>query len=168
MFCSSCGSPVNDGQKFCSKCGAPASPSGAPSPSGAAPVQPAAPARPPVDNMNTPPKAPEKKMGNRLAIISIAILIVSSAIFIPVAITRVFEDYMSVGLVSALIYVVAVMAAFVLMIVSVVKYRSTLSKVMIVIYTILFVLIITAVVIVMLVFLGSCLWEECTDCVHHF
>ena len=95
------------------------------------------------------------------------ILFVSSAIVLPLAFTRVLDDYPLFGITLAIVYVAAVIVAYVLMIISLAKYRSVLSKVMIWIYGIILVVTLIIGVIMMVAFGVDC-YNDCTECVHHF
>lgn len=176
MYCKSCGSFIEDGQSFCSNCGTPVTQPVQPAPQTAVqqvqpaqPVQQVAAVQTSVEkkSISDEEKARRKKKGTILGIISIAILFGMSSIVIPIAATRVLDDYPLFGVALALVYVAAVIVAYVLMIVSLVKYRSVLSKVMIWIYGII--LVITVVLgVIMMVSLGMDCYNDCTECVHHF
>lgn len=157
MFCNSCGSPINDGQKFCANCGAPV-------------VQ--APAAQPQVNVNNtvapaPVKPRNKKKGNILCLISMAVILVSTAIIVPLSVTRVLDDYPVVGITVAMVYVAAIIAAYVIMVVSLVKYRSVLSKIMIVIYIVALVIFFIAAVIFVMGAVMDC-GNDFVNCLHHF
>ena len=90
-----------------------------------------------------------------------------SAIVIPLELTRVLDEYMLFGVAIALVYVAAVIAAYVLMIISLVKYRSTLPKVMIWIYGIILVVTVIYGVLFMVSASIDC-GNDCVECIHHF
>ena len=174
MFCSNCGSPVGDNEKFCKACGTPvnvqsAQPVMQQTPVSQQPVQQVAAVQSPVEKnrLSDEEKARRKKKGTVLGIISMAILLGMSAIVLPLAVTRALDDYPLFGVALALVYVAAVIVAYVLMVVSLVKYRSTLSKVMIWIYGIILVITVVLGVIRMVSFGMDC-YNDCTECVHHF
>ena len=153
MFCNSCGSPIGDGQKFCANCGAP--------------VVQAPAAQPQVMNTGRPSKPRNKKKGNILCLISMAVILVSTAIIVPLSVTRVLDDYPIVGITVAMVYVAAIIAAYVIMVVSLVKYRSVLSKIMIVIYIVALVIFFIAAVIFVMGAVMDC-GNDFVNCLHHF
>ena len=153
MFCNSCGSPINDGQKFCANCGAPVV---------QAPI-----AQPQVMNTSAPSRPRNKKKGNILCLISMAVILVSTAIIVPLSVTRVLDDYPVVGITVAMVYVAAIIAAYVIMVVSLVKYRSVLSKIMIVIYIVALVIFFIAAVIFVMGAVMDC-GNDFVNCLHHF
>ena len=174
MFCSNCGAPIGDNDKFCKACGTPVQVQSATPITQQAPVyqqsaQQVTPVQTSVEKsgMSDEEKARRKKRGTILGITSIAILFGMSIIVLPLAATRVLDDYPVFGVSLALIYVAAVIVAYVLMIFSLVKYRSVLSKVMIWIYGII--LVVTLILGAVLMFsVGIECGNDCTDCVHHF
>ena len=174
MFCSNCGSPVGDNEKFCKACGTPvnvqsAQPVMQQTPVSQQPVQQVAAVQSPIEKsgISDEEKARRKKNGTTLGIISIALLFGMSAIVLPLAVTRVLDDYPLFAVALAFIYVAAVIVAYVMMIVSLVKYRSVLSKVMIWIYGIILIVTVVSGVIMMVSFGMDC-YNDCTECVHHF
>lgn len=169
MFCSKCGAQIGDDDKFCKACGTPVNVQPAAPVTQQAPVQQVAAVQPPVEknSISDEEQARRKKKGTILGIISMVILFVSSAIFIPLGISRVLDDYPLFAVATAFVYIAAVVSAYVLMIVSLVKYRSALSKIMIWIYGAI--LIISGIVcVVLLIGFGMDCANECTECVHHF
>ena len=174
MFCPNCGAQVGDNDKFCKVCGTPVNVQPAPpvmqqAPFNQQPVQQVTTVQSPVgkNSLSDEEKARRKKKGTILGIISMAILFGMSAVIIPLAATRVLDDYPLFGVAAAFVYVSAVIAAYVLMIISLAKYRSTLSKVMIWIYGII--LVVTMIIgTIMMVSFGMDCYNDCTECVHHF
>ena len=150
MFCSSCGAKIGENEKFCKECGTPVTQQSAPQAPAAA-----------------PDKKPNKKKGNILAIISLALLLGTSAIVIPLAVTRVLDDYPLIGIAVAFVYLVAVFAAYILMIISAAKYRSTLSKVMIWIYIAVFVITLILGILFIISVMYDC-GNDVANFFHHF
>ena len=175
MFCSNCGAPIGDNDKFCKACGTPvigqpATPVTQQAPVNQQPVQQVAAVQSPFgkNSMSDEEKARRKKRGTILGIISMVILFVSSAIVLPLAFTRVLDDYPLFGVTLAFAYIAAVVFAYVLMVVSLAKYRSTLSKVMIWIYGVILVISVGIGVIFLLGVVAIDCGNECTEFVHHF
>lgn len=155
MYCRSCGSKLEDGKAFCGNCGAAVQP-GAETPS--------------VSATATPAKQPkDKKKENRLCIISMLLLFIPSLVVIPLAITRVADDILTLpaALVISGIYSIMLLTAYVLMIIARVKYGTTLSKVMMVIYWVIFVLVLVIGGILLLTAIADC-GNDFVECVHHF
>lgn len=166
MICPNCGKQNVDDVKFCANCGAAFQPDPQPVPQQASvnqqPVQ-----SPNKKNSISDEEARRKRKGTILGIISMAILFGMSAIVIPLALTRVLDEYMLFGVAIALVYVAAVIAAYVLMIISLVKYKSTLPKVMIWIYGIILVVTVIYGVFFMVSASIDC-GNDCVECIHHF
>ncbi len=162
MFCSNCGAQVGDNDKFCKACGTPVnsqSETGSAGNGSSFPVE--------SKSVSDKDKDLRKKKGTILAIISMAILFGLSAIVIPLAETRVLDDQPVIGLITAFVYVAAVITAYVMMIVSLVKYRNVLAKVMIVIYIIILVVTLILGAVLMVSIFVDCS-NDFTECVHHF
>lgn len=173
MICPNCGKQNVDDVKFCANCGAAFQPDPQPVPQQASvnqqPVQLVTAVQSPNKNnsISDEEKARRKRKGTILGIISMAILFGMSAIVIPLELTRVLDEYMLFGVAIALVYVAAVIAAYVLMIISLVKYRSTLPKVMIWIYGIILVVTVIYGVYFMVSASIDC-GNDCVECIHHF
>lgn len=174
MFCPNCGAQVGDSEKFCKVCGTAvnaqsAAPINQQAPVNQQPVQQVTPVQSSggKNNISDEEKARKKKKGTILGIISIVLLFGMSAIVIPIAATRVLDDYPLFAVALALVYVAAVIVAYVLMIVSLVKHRSVLSKVMIWIYGIILIATVVFGVIFMISASIDC-GNDCVECVHHF
>ena len=173
MICPNCGKQNVDDVKFCANCGAAFQPNPQPVPQQASvnqqPVQLDTAVQSPNKNnsISDEEKARRKRKGTILGIISMAILFGMSAIVIPLELTHVLDEYMLFGVAIALVYVAAVIAAYVLMIISLVKYRSTLAKVMIWIYGII--LVVTAIYGVFFMVSASIdCGNDCVEFIHHF
>ena len=152
MYCRSCGSKLEDGKAFCGNCGAA--------------VQPVA-ATPSAPANTKQPK--DKKKGNRLCIISMLLLFIPSLVVIPLAITRVADDILTLPAALAIsgLYSIMLITAYVLMIIARVKYGTALSKVMMVIYWVIFVLVLVIGGILLLTAIADC-GNDFVECVHHF
>lgn len=167
MICPNCGKQNADDVKFCANCGAAFQPDPQPVPQQASVNQQPVQSPNKKNSISDEEEARRKRKGTILGIISIAILFGMSAIVIPLALTRVLDEYMLFGVAIALVYVVAVIAAYVLMIISLVKYKSTLSKVMIWIYGIILVVTVIYGVFFMVSASIDC-GNDCVECIHHF
>lgn len=173
MICPNCGKQNIDDVKFCANCGAAFQPDPQPVPQQTSvnqqPDQLVTAVQSPnnKNSISDEEKARRKRKGTILGIISMAILFGMSAIVIPLALTRVLDEYMLFGVAIAFVYVAAVIVAYVLMIISLVKYRSTLAKVMIWIYGIILVVTVIYGAIFMVSASIDC-GNDCVECIHHF
>lgn len=174
MFCQNCGAQIGDNDKFCKACGTPVqaqpvAPVTQQAPVNQQPAQQVTTVQPSAEknSISDEEKARRKKRGTILGIISIAMLFGTLAIVIPLSVTRVLDDYPVFGITLGFISAAAIIVAYVLMVISLAKYRSTLSKVMIWIYGVILVITLIVGIFMMYTTAVDCS-NGCVDCVHHF
>ena len=167
MFCPKCGTQVGDNDKFCKTCGTPVNVQPAAPVSQQAPITQQPPVSQPRVQLSDEERKRRKKKGTILGIISMVILFVSLATVIPLSVTRVLDNYPAIGITVGLLSAVVIIVTYVLMIISLAKYRSTLSKVMIWIYGVILIITVISGIYMMYYATLDC-YSECTGCVHHF
>ena len=163
MFCSNCGSPMNDQDKFCKTCGTPVQGQSAMPVTQQTPVyqQPVSGQPVPAQNHGRTYGPQEQKKANKLCILSLILTVA-----VPLVLCIIFGIVESLGAVTnyyipmfaGVLGSGAMIAGFVLMIVVRVKYRkSKFGLILMIIYCVL--------VAVFLIFFIVSATTSCSDCV---